>query len=260
MNRQYRMVNRKVEPEKAPFPSPRFLLAMVLLAIVGFGFYKFASYMIADSGMFVLKEIKITGNQYVDEKDILKRVMVDPGTRLFEVQTDSVEQRILRNPYFSGVSVSRSLPSTLIIAVQEREAVAYLVDRSIYMVATDGKILLKKPRMSFDRLPLITGLNVAGLLKNRQPLLDALQLIDKIHQVDETLFSYISEVHISRDEPPCLFLVRGGARVNLHSKSQYQGLYVLSEFIKMAAVRNQLETIKKIELNFANRIVVTRKS
>jgi len=259
MNRQYRMVNRS-KKEKAPFPSPAFILAMLVMAMVVFGFYRFANHLITHSNMFQLRQIKVVGNHYL-ETSLIKRLSgVEPGVQLLRVSLDSVTRRILKNPYFAGVSVSRSLPSTLIISVQEREPVAYLVDHRIYMVDRAGKILLKKPKMSVENLPLITGLSVRQLLKNRKPLLEALDLIDKIREVDEGLFQFISEIHMNVKQAPNLYLIRGGARVDLSREMTYKEIYLLSEFIRNSPVLNQLDKIKKIDLTFKDRIVVTRKS
>ena len=259
MNRQYRMVKRSGK-EKAPFPSPTFILALIVIIVVGFGFYRFANYLITDSNMFKLKQIRVMGNNYIDDNKILKLAGVKPGIQLFRINIDSVMQHILKNPYLQGVSVSSSLPSTLIISVQERKPVAYLIDKKVYMVDNSGIMLLKKPAMSADNLPLITGLSVQKLLKNRQPLLDALTLIQKVNEVNSNLFQFVSEIHITSGSPPCLYLINGGAQVELGDGELYQRIFLLSEFISNTAILNQLDQIKKIDLTFADRIVVTKKS
>ena len=258
-HRQYQMVNRD-RKEKPPFPSPQFLLAVFVLAIIGIGFYKFADYMITKSPMFRLRQIRVSNNHYLPEAQILRSSGVAPGTPLFRIPVDSVAMRLLQNPYLEGVSVSRSLPSTLLISVQERVPVAYLIDRRVYMVDHSGKILIKKPAMQLKNLPLITGLSVKELLKNRTPLLDALDLLKKINEVDHTLLTLISEVHIDHNSNPCLFLVRGGARVEFKKNTIYKNIYLLSELFKNAALLNQLEQIKKIDLKFSDRVVISKKS
>lgn len=258
-HRQYRMVNRD-RKEKPPFPSPQFLLAVFVLVVIGIGFYKFADYMITKSPMFRLRQIVVSNNHYLPESQILRSSGVAPGTPLYRIPVDSVARRLLQNPYLEGVSVSRSLPSTLLISVQERVPVAYLTDRQVYMVDRSGKILIKKPAMQLKNLPLITGLSARELLKNRAPLLDALDLLKKINEVDHTLLALISEVHIERKKDPCLFLVRGGARVEFKKNAVYKDIYLLSELFKNAALLNELEQIKKIDLKFADRVVISRKS
>jgi cell division protein FtsQ len=259
MTRQYRLADRSAR-EKAPFPSPAFILAIIILVGVGFGFYRFANYLVTKSQMFTLKEVRVEGNRWVEKNDILNLAKIEAGVRLYRVPTDSVVKRILQNPYLQGVSVSRSLPSTLIITVQERTPVAYLIDSKVYMIDRFGKILLKKPAMSLENLPLITGLSVSRLLQNRDPLFQALGLIRTIDEVDEGLFNYISEVHIDSRTPPTLFLIRGGAIVEIGESSPYERIYKLSELINNTPILNKLDQIKKIDLTFSDRVIVTRKS
>ncbi|MEJ2634398.1 MAG: FtsQ-type POTRA domain-containing protein [Calditrichia bacterium] len=259
MNRQYRLAERKPK-EKPPFPSPAFVFSLIVIFAVGYGFYCFGHYLAKDSQMFRLKKVVVQGNRFVDKEDILKLADLKTGVRLFQVIPDSVAGQVLKNPYLQGVSVSRSIPSTVIITVQERKPVAYLVDKDIYMIDAYGIILLKKTQMSLENLPFITGLSVRNLLKNRRPLLDALDLVGKIREVDQSLFQFISEIHMDSEEAPYLYLIRGGATVEIGMDGIYERLFLLSEFIKNSAILNQLEKVKNIDLRYADRIVVTRKS
>ena len=231
MNRQYKLVNRRMR-EKAPFPSFPFVLAMLFLSLMGYGFFQFSSYMINESKMFLLKNIVVKGNKYIKKKEIIKLASVEPNLKLFKVPLQPTAKKILKYPYFEGVSVSRSLPSTIIISVQEREPVAFLVDGNVYMVDQIGKILLKKPGMSSEKLPLITGLSVNQLLKDRQPLLNALNLIYEINDVDNDLFQFISEIHIRKTEPPQLYLIRGGACVEIGDEQIKKRVLHLRELLK----------------------------
>jgi cell division protein FtsQ len=259
MNRQYKLVNRGLK-EKAPFPSFSFILIMFFFMLLGYGFYQFSFYMINESKMFMLKNIEVKGSKYIKAKEIIKLASIEPDIKLFKVPLQSTAQKILKYPYFEGVSVSRVLPSTIIISVQEREPVAFLVDGNVYMVDYIGKILLKKPGMSLEKLPLITGLSVNQLLKNRQPLLNALHLIDEIKAVDKDLFQFISEVHIRKAEPPQLYLIRGGACVEIGDEQIKKRVLHLRELLKKPSILNDLDEIKNIDLTFNNRIIVTRKS
>lgn len=259
MNRQYRLVKRN-KREKAPFPSFSFLLALVVMISIFYGFFRFARYMITESQMFQLQNIEVEGSNFIKQKEIIRLAGVQQGVKLFQISKESIAERLLRNPYLKGVSVGRSIPSTLIISIQERQPMAYLVDKKIYMVDPTGKILLKKPKMQFQDLPLITGIPVGQLLKNREPLYEALQLIRKIQGVDGTLFQFISEIHLSKNKPPRLYLIRGSAQVHLGREQIHQRIYTLCELIKRTEILNQLKDIKIIDLTYNNRVVVSRKN
>jgi cell division protein FtsQ len=210
--------------------------------------------------MFVLKNIKVEGNSMVESREIVQLASLQLGSRLFQIPKAEISNKILKNPYFKGVSLSRSLPSTLIISVQEREPVAYLIDQKIYMIDEYGKILLSKPGMPVTHLPLVTGLPVSILLKNREPLFAALNLITLMREVDSDLFQFVSEIHIDTKLPPCLFLIRGGARVEMGNDQLHQRIFILSNFVKNPSVFTQLENIKKIDLSFKDRVIILKKS
>jgi cell division protein FtsQ len=250
----------RTKREKAPFPSPIFILATIVLFMVGYGFYRFGNFMINESTMFELKNIQVIGNKFLEENEILSQIDVRQGTKLFNVNTNSIADNIMKNKYLEGVSVRRSMPSTLIISVQERQPVAFLIDGKVYMVDKTAILLLKKPKMMGDDLPFITGLDVAKLLENRKPLLEVLELLKKVNEVDPGLLQFISEIHVDAGKTPCFYLIRGGAMVELGRENPFQKIYLLSEFIKSNRIINQLNQIKKIDLKFSDRIVVTKKS
>jgi cell division protein FtsQ len=259
MNRQYRLVPRS-KPEKAPFPSLASVLALVVIVMCAYGFFRFTKYMITDSQMFLLKDIKVENNHYLDEQDIIRLAGIQMGVKLFQISKTAVIEKILENPYLEGVSVGRSIPSTLIISVQERQPVAYLVDQKIYMVDPEGKILLQKEGMQLQNLPLITGFTVNELLKDRNPLFQALQLIEFITDVNPGIFQFISEIHLSKTGPAELFLIRGSARVELGKSKIYEKIYLLGELIKRTEVLNELKDIKRIDLSYNNKVFITRKN
>ncbi len=258
MKQQDRLVKRKTYRRERR-TSATWLLALVIGVVVGFGFYRFAHYLVTESRMFTLQKIEVEGNRYVATDEILQKARIKMGTRLFQIAPDSIVERVRQIPYFRGVSVSRMLPSTLIISVQERQPVAYLVDGRTYMVDEEGKILLKKPGMNLEGLPLITGLSVKNLLKDRTPLLKALALVGQIRQVDADLFALISEIHIQYKQAPRFYLIRGGAEVVLGKQNYWQRIYVLSELLSRPEIINHLKDIRRIDLRFQNRVVVTRR-
>ncbi len=258
MKRQDRLVKRTgYRKEKSNTATG--ILALIIVLVVGYGFFRFASYLIHDTSMFTLRQIKVEGNRFVKTEEILQRAHLKMGTHLFRIPVDSVLQRVRQIPYFSGVSVSRSYPSTLIISVQERQPVAYLIDGRTYMVDAEGKILLKKPGMELEGYPLITGLSVKKLLKDRTPLLDALKLVQQVKQVNGDLFELISEIHIQYGKAPRLYLIHGGAEVLLGRRDFPRRIFLLSQLLNRSEIINHLKKIKRIDLRFENRLIVTRR-
>jgi cell division protein FtsQ len=248
-----------LDQERPPFPNPKFILILLILGGIGYGIFELSASMINNSDMFILKQVKVEGNRYISSEQIIKEAQLQPGDKIFQIPLEEVTRRIIDIPYLNGVSISRSIPSTIIISVQERQPVAYLVDGKMYMIDETGIILLKKPGMTLKQLPLITGLSVKRLLQDRQPLLEALELVEIIKEIDNSLFHLISEIHIDAEDPTQLYLVKGGARVKLGVDDLPKKIFLFSEFLKRDNIINQLETIKLIDLTFNDRVIVTRK-
>ena len=158
------------------------------------------------------------------------------------------------------MSVTRELPSTILIDVQEREPALYLVDKSIYMVDGMGLVLEKMPGMPMGKAPFVTGLSRAKMKKDSTALDAALQLVHKIREVDESLLSLISEVNIRNTKSPKLVLVKGGANVKLGESGHYQRLFLLSQFLRKQPIIEKLSTIKSVDLTYTNRIIINHKS
>lgn len=241
-------------------PTPGLVGLLLVVLLTGYGTNKVLHFLMNDSMLFTVEAIKVSGVQYLSQEEILSLIFIKEGTPLFQVSEEEVTRMILKNPYVRAVSVSRALPATLLIDVQERQPVFYLVDRRIYMVDETGIILLKKPRMPLLKLPIVTGLSVPQMLKDRTPVYNTLNLLKKINEVDPALLGVISEFHFEDGNWPRLYLIRGGAQVELGENHHYQRLYALSELIKKTTLVNELEHIKRIDLTFKDRIIVEQKS
>lgn len=135
------------EPERPP-PLPRpvskeryrrrrlaaVLAAVLLLVGLGFG----ARVLLYDAGLFDVELVEVTGTVAVSQADVLAAAAVQPGGPLAAVDTEAVATRVAALPAVESVSVGRSWPHTVTVAVTERVPVATvstsqgpaLVDRS----------------------------------------------------------------------------------------------------------------------------------
>jgi cell division protein FtsQ len=111
------------------------LLAGVLL-LVGLGLG--SRVLLYDAGLFDVELVEVTGTVAVPQADVLAAAAVQPGVPLAAVDTDAVATRVAALPPVESVSVGRSWPHTVTVAVTERVPVASvstsqgpaLVDRS----------------------------------------------------------------------------------------------------------------------------------
>ena len=242
------------------YPTPRVAVGWLIFFAACYGLFFVVKFITLKSRFFVVKNVQVTGYKYMDEKEIIKLADIQAEQTMFGVDLPGITNTLLQNKYIHGISVSRVLPSTILIDVQEREPFLYLIDRSIYMMDETGVLLKKLPRMPMGKLPIVTGLSMEALQQDSSAALSAIRLVKKIQEVDERLISLISEINLARDRAPELVLIKGAARVKIGREGIYQRLFILSEFLRKQPIMEQLPDIKQIDLTFADRVVVKKKT
>ena len=113
------------------------------------------------SARFAIKDVQTNALTRVTKEQVLANSGITLGDNLFKLNVGNVEGRLLKNPWVSQVRVTRHLPSSIQIELQEREAAALaLVAGQLFLVNRQGETF--KPASTEDPsdLPLITGVTV----------------------------------------------------------------------------------------------------
>lgn len=258
MKQKYRYKNKE---GKFHFtPTPKVTGVLFGFALIAYSSVFGVKYLKHSTHLFTLEDVKISGLNYLEEDEIRKPVQTEIDKQLYDIQVDKIAKEILKNKYIRAVSVSRNIPSTLFIDIEERTPVLFLLDKNLYIVDDTGIILKKLATMPTQGLPVVTGITVNELLQDREPLYQALEIMNIIKEVDKTLFAYVSEVNLQKDRWPILFLVQGGAKVVLGDSQYYERIYLWSELFRQAQIINKLDQIKKIDFTFSDRVVIEYKT
>ena len=121
----------------------RGLLASVLkllcaLAVVG-------ALTVGATVFFQVETVAVTGNTRYAQEDVVAASGVQPGDNLFRLNKTDIRRQIEEKlPYVETVELSRSLPSTLVIAVQECAAAAEVEGTGQnWLISQTGKLLEK---------------------------------------------------------------------------------------------------------------------
>ena len=131
---------RPIRRASAGLSAVRAGAALVMLASAG------AIYGVGASAAFGFKTLELDGDRYTVADDVRGLVGVAAGSNLFLVATDVIEARIAQLPTVAGVDVEVSLPTTIRIALRDREPVmtwqvgerSFLVDGSGMLFAELG--------------------------------------------------------------------------------------------------------------------------
>lgn len=112
------------------------------------------------SSIFTVDSIEVKGNKHYTAEEIINMGHATPGRNLFySLNKQETEEYLLQNPYIESATVSRKLPSTMVIKVKERtEKIAFRYDDD-YLIMDAGGILLKKTRNA-PKTTLVEGIVV----------------------------------------------------------------------------------------------------
>jgi len=109
------------------------------------------------SPRFAVRDIQVGASIHVSTDEIRQQAGVEVGDRLLAVDPDAVATRVTMHPWILSARVRRELPSTLVIEVTERRAVASALLGALYLVDGSGHPFKRATFAEADGLPVITG-------------------------------------------------------------------------------------------------------
>ena len=112
----------------------------VVAAVLGVVFL-----VLSNTSTFQITSIDAVASDHVSADDIQKLANVEEGTTLLNVDTNTITQNLLKNPWVESVSVEREFPDKLKISVTERtvEAVVVMSSRSVAWYLGEGEVWLE---------------------------------------------------------------------------------------------------------------------
>jgi cell division protein FtsQ len=133
----------------------RKISAIAFIALVLLGA---AAVTLTRSPFFAARTIEVRGTSHVARADVLRIAAITPRTNVFTMDAGAAEGRLERDPWIAEATITKDLPSALIIEVRERVAVAVVNTEGILrLVADDGALLeAALPRMAIG-LPVIAS-------------------------------------------------------------------------------------------------------
>jgi cell division protein FtsQ len=112
----------------------------------------------AGSPRFALRSVRVHGLKRATEHELMRLANLAPGVNLWALDTRAVGEAMASHPWVRSVEVTRSLPDTLELRVEERTAAALASLGDLYVVDSDGGPFKRlSPTEPLD-LPLLTGI------------------------------------------------------------------------------------------------------
>ena len=184
------------ERKKRNFRTRFYVITTILVLIIAF-------MLISLSSLFTVDSIEVKGNQHYTAEEIINMGHAGPGHNLiYHLNRQETEEYLEQNPYIKNATVSRKLPSTIVIKVTERaEKMAFRYDDDYLIMDEDG-ILLKKTR-NVPKATLVEGIVVNKIkLGEKIGAEDSKRLdraIDLIHSMTSADM-YFVRIDMSKDD------------------------------------------------------------
>lgn len=140
------------------------------------------------SPLSYIRTIQVEGNSFLQDNEIVKQANLTDNKNIWTIDTDAVESILNDSPIIASAKVSRKLPWTVSITVEEYELVGYTQKESTYYpVLGNGTTLQSMAKKTYNGdAPLLKGFNKETYLH---------RLTNEMEKLPETIRNLISEVH-----------------------------------------------------------------
>jgi cell division septal protein FtsQ len=208
---------------------------------------------------FAVAAIDVVGTRRVPEADVVAASRVEPGTNLFALDPEAIEDRVEALPGVRGVRVIRRLPNRVTLLVEEREPYA-LVNAvggaGLVWVDALGHLVGPERRPASLRLPVLSGVELpAGGPDAPIPdrLRDGLTLLRAIERSGPRVAERVSEIDMAGPGGPTLYTV-DHVSVQLGPDRWDERLARLDGVL--ADLEDRGERVERIDLRFRDQVVL----
>lgn len=133
-----------------------------------------SSVRILASGGFRVENVLVTGRVRTPQQEVLSRLDIRQDMPLFAVDVQAAQERLAGISWIGGVSVSRRLPDTILVSLQERTPAAlWQYQKKISVVDDEGHVLTTAEAGLYRDLPLVVGAAAAQHVLELKTLLAA---------------------------------------------------------------------------------------
>jgi cell division protein FtsQ len=242
--------------------SWRFVRVACATALCVYGTYR-ASILVAGASMFRVSRIAVHGNVRLSTGEVEQLSHGLYGTNILLADLDTFRRTLLESPWVADVSLRRLLPSTIEVAVVERQpfgvsrlgTALYLIDRGGTVIDEFG------PQYAEFDLPIVDGLVRAP--RDGRPAIDparaalAARLVDALRD-DPELSRRVSQIDVSDLRNAVVLLDDDPALLYLGEERFRERLEAYTEIA--AALRQRVADIDYVDLRFDERLYVKPRS
>lgn len=206
---------------------------------------------------FGVTRVEISGTRLLAPHDVLAASRVGRERNVWD-PTEPVEAALRRHPVIAGATVTRKLPGTLRIRVEEKLPIAYVEAEVLSPITAAGEILPVDPARARVDLPIIRGGWAATEAAWKRRLLAE---TDRLRRADPALLAQVSEIRRAPGKADVLLLAHPLGEILVPVGAQPERLAQLRAVLaeldrRLPADSAGASGAARIDLRYGDQIVV----
>ncbi len=114
--------------------------------------------------IFRVNEVRVVGNYFVTDEDVMRIAGIHRGQNIFEVETARATKTLMKDLRIEEVVVRREFPNGILIDIEERRPVACVACEYGYLdIDRKGMVLRAYKTRPYQEIPLIIGTTLSDL-------------------------------------------------------------------------------------------------
>lgn len=205
-----------------------------------------------------IKTIGVEGVYHLDKQQVLDLAKVKPGAPLHHIVTTAIKEQVEAHPWVKTAEVTRVPFHELRISVSERKPAAIVrTESQNFLCDEDGHVLNRLGQLDNEALPLVTGIDLPGLVQGtesvRHAVVSGIELARVVGQ------SFDGRLHVLADNPSNLVALVQGMRFQFGDealKEQWERFRRVKSTLKAQNFDGLGRNVREVDLRYENRIIV----
>jgi cell division protein FtsQ len=205
-----------------------------------------------------IKTIGVEGVYHLDKQQVLDLAKVKPGAPLHHIVTTAIKEQVEAHPWVKTADVTRVPFHELRISVSERKPAAIVrTESQNFLCDEDGHVLNRLGQLDNEALPLVTGIDLPGLVQGtesvRHAVVSGIELARVVGQ------SFDGRLHVLADNPSNLVALVQGMRFQFGDealKEQWERFRRVKSTLKAQNFDGLRRNVREVDLRYENRIIV----
>ncbi|MFQ5649143.1 MAG: cell division protein FtsQ/DivIB [bacterium] len=208
--------------------------------------------------MFTLKDIRVEGNRFVKESDIVALLQLDGSRSLFEYDLKAMALQVKQHPLVQNAWVSRRLPDNLVIKVLEKEPLAILNQDTLAILDDRGERLPNLATFDPMDFPIISNIETSERHRENGQLYQILNFLRLTRRSTFSLYCQISEISYSETLGLYFYLIDRPVPVIVGKGNFAEKSLNLLQVLKIIRKENSLSQIQYFDLRYQNQVIVKK--